>query len=522
MFDGAAFGNEMTAIVKAHVERVVSPLLARIDSLEKLFASLPAPVDHKAVDIAEVRQIAANEIAGLRQLAEASQPAPLLPDISKMVDDAIATLELSDLIEASVCEAFERAEKPKDGIGLTGALIDKSGHLVLTLSNGEVKDVGQVCGKDADPIEAKVFEDRVENLTGYVQARSSELLDEYRRGKFRDDFEAHLAEKAASSPPVTSEDVAVMIRDAFEQLAPGKDGISVTIEDVAPMIAAEVSKRVGELPVAKDGKPGKDADPFVIKQIVDEAINSIPQAQDGKDCDMEAVMKRMDEDSAIYRQKFEDAIASIPMPKDGTSITVADVAPLIEETVRRAVDAIPRPLDGRNGADLVGCFIDKNGDLTLTLSNGEVKNVGHVVGYDGADVDMESIRQRIDKMFSEWPKPKDGADGLGFDDLLFEYDGEKTITLKFAKGDRIKEFSFVMPVVIDKGVFKEGQAYAPGDGCTWDGCFWICQNETSEKPGTGKGWRLAIKKGRNGKDADADLIRSMVAAAVAEKKTVRI
>lgn len=38
----------------------------------------------------------------------------------------------------------------KDGVGLTGGLIDRSGALVLTLSDGTVRDLGRVVGKDAD------------------------------------------------------------------------------------------------------------------------------------------------------------------------------------------------------------------------------------------------------------------------------------------------------------------------------------------------------------------------------------
>ncbi len=39
-----------------------------------------------------------------------------------------------------------------------------------------------------------------------------------------------------------------------------------------------------------------------------------------------------------------------------------------------------------------------------------------------------------------------------------------------------------------------------GDGATWDGSFWIAQKQTQDKPGTSDAWRLAVKKGRDGKD----------------------
>jgi hypothetical protein len=97
------------------------------------------------------------------------------------------------------------------------------------------------------------------------------------------------------------------------------------------------------------------------------------------------------------------------------------------------------------------------------------------------------------------PEGKPGVDGVGFDDLSAEYDGERTITLRFERGETVKTFSFEMPVVLDRGVYKAGEEYRAGDGVTWAGSFWIAQETTSEKPDSGKGWRLAVKRGRDAK-----------------------
>ncbi|EKF39928.1 collagen triple helix repeat-containing protein [Nitratireductor indicus C115] len=94
----------------------------------------------------------------------------------------------------------------------------------------------------------------------------------------------------------------------------------------------------------------------------------------------------------------------------------------------------------------------------------------------------------------------DGADGIGFDDLEVVHDGLRTFTFRFAKGEKMKEFPFTLPVVLDRGVFKAGDTYSAGDGVTWGGSFWIAQKDTADKPGDGDGWRLAVKKGRDGKD----------------------
>jgi collagen type III alpha len=56
--------------------------------------------------------------------------------------------------------------------------------------------------------------------------------------------------------------------------------------------------------------------------------------------------------------------------------------------------------------------------------------------------------------------------------------------------------------VIDRGVYKAGETYEPGDAVTWGGSLWIAQKQTDAKPDTPEsGFRLAVKRGRDGKDA---------------------
>lgn len=94
----------------------------------------------------------------------------------------------------------------------------------------------------------------------------------------------------------------------------------------------------------------------------------------------------------------------------------------------------------------------------------------------------------------------DGRDGFGFDDLTFEQTGERSAVLRFARGEQVKEFAIVLPGFVDRGVWKDAEAYQPGDGVTYGGSFWIAQAGADGRPDTGKGWRLAVKKGRDGKD----------------------
>jgi integrin beta 3 len=62
-----------------------------------------------------------------------------------------------------------------------------------------------------------------------------------------------------------------------------------------------------------------------------------------------------------------------------------------------------------------------------------------------------------------------------------------------------KMFHVKTAVVLDAGVWKDG-AYSVGDGVTSGGSFWIAQTETTAKPGKSDDWRLAVKRGTDGRD----------------------
>lgn len=147
-------------------------------------------------------------------------------------------------------------------------------------------------------------------------------------------------------------------------------------------------------------------------------------------------------------------------------------------------------------------------------------------GADGASVALEDVERMVEGRVAAWaldferraqgvleraidriPAPadgkdgRDGSDGIGFDDLTVEHDGERGIVLRFARGSEVKEFPMSFPVTIDRGVYKDDSAYQRGDAVTWGGSLWIAQKDAPDsKPGTGDGWRLAVKKGRDGKD----------------------
>ena len=55
-------------------------------------------------------------------------------------------------------------------------------------------------------------------------------------------------------------------------------------------------------------------------------------------------------------------------------------------------------------------------------------------------------------------------------------------------------------ILLDAGVWKEGAAYVAGDAVTHGGSLFIAQGETTARPGKSDDWRLAVKRGADGRD----------------------
>lgn len=136
--------------------------------------------------------------------------------------------------------------------------------------------------------------------------------------------------------------------------------------------------------------------------------------------------------------------------------------------------------DGKDGAGIADLLRDHEGNLVATFTDGRLKNLGPIQGKDG----------------------KDGRDGFQLEDFDCRVlDDDRTIELAFKAGDHEHVATLRWPTVIDRGVYRAEQTYERGDAVTWAGSLWIAQKETAAKPDGGEDWRLAVKRGRDGKDA---------------------
>lgn len=147
------------------------------DLVSAAFATIPAPQDGKSVDPDDVRRMVEEAVSALppakdgesvdmdalrgmvnemtqqavsEQLPEAVKaiPIPIAPEPIAPDMEAIER-KIRDHVEAIVRE-IPVPKNGENGIGLADALIDKDGHLVVTMTDGRTKALGLVVGKDGE------------------------------------------------------------------------------------------------------------------------------------------------------------------------------------------------------------------------------------------------------------------------------------------------------------------------------------------------------------------------------------
>jgi hypothetical protein len=164
--DGAP-GNDaeppdVEAIAKQAAALVALPLLPDIhDIAAKAAVLIPAPRDGKDGRDADVPDVApmieAKIAAALADAVKAlPPPAPGRDGASVTADDLRPVI--AELVQAAVA-ALPPPRDGRDGvpgIGVAGAIIDRDGRLILTLSNGATQELGAVVGRDGKDTEPEI------------------------------------------------------------------------------------------------------------------------------------------------------------------------------------------------------------------------------------------------------------------------------------------------------------------------------------------------------------------------------
>jgi hypothetical protein len=167
--------------------------------------------------------------------------------------------------------------------------------------------------------------------------------------------------------------------------------------------------------------------------------------------------------------------------KTASQLIIADDGALVQMTPAGEARSLGR-VRGADGVSVAGTEV-KDGQLLVTLSDGQVVRAGQVRGEAGFSLEDFDVNLK--------------ADG-------------RTVELSFSRGDLSFTRELALPTMIYRGAYVEGKEYERGDTVTWAGSLWHCNGgdkagewagTTKDKPGEGsKAWTLAAKRGRDGKD----------------------
>ncbi|EMD8985960.1 hypothetical protein VW608_005630 [Pseudomonas aeruginosa] len=269
--------------------------------------------------------------------------------------------------------------------------------------------------------------------------------------------------------------------------------------DERPDLEAIAKQAAALIPEPKDGEPGRDANMDALKEYLAELVKAIPAPADGQSVTVEDV-------APLIREEVAKAVAEVPPAKDGESVTADDVRPILTELVDSAVKLLPPAAPGKDAN--MGELKDHLAELVKGIQLPSVPTAEEVAGlFERRFSDLtlhweRSVREETSKALDRIPAPKDGRDALPLESFDLELgDDGRTVTIKMQAGDVVLEKSVKIASVIDRGVYSADKSYEQGDGTTYGGCYWIAQKDApTGVPGGSDDWRLAVKKGRDGKD----------------------
>lgn len=156
----------------------------------------------------------------------------------------------------------------------------------------------------------------------------------------------------------------------------------------------------------------------------------------------------------------------------------------------------------------------------------EVKKIPHPKngedGQDGKSVTADEVAAAMEGQFAKWAleferkadgvltkavdrlkQPENGKDAVQLDGFEISLDDDgRTMKLSMKADGREISREVKIPSVIYRGVFRHGEKYEKGDALTYGGSLWIAVKDEAEGvPGTCDDYKLAVKRGRDGRES---------------------
>ena len=489
----AAVGETLKEALAGRDQTMADQLKAASDRVEQALLSIDQAVAKAATETA------ANLAQGINAQVKAAVEAIELPDFNAMLEKAVSQIELptlpalpdfNALVKEAVAGAVAAIDLPKpEPLPDIKAMVAEqvaADVSAIELPIPESVDLEALAAKAAGLVQVPQPE-ALPDIGAMVASAVSEAIATIELPQPAEVNLDEVAQKAADLVIVpVLPDVAAMVKtavDGIEMPQPEK----VDLEQVASQVklpqvdTAAIAKAAAELievPVA----------PEVDIPAIAAAASALVEIPQPREVDLDALAESAATKAAgkikipadMLAKAAAEAVAAIELPK------APDFAAMLKAAV--AEIELPEPVPGDHGRDALQLEVLPEIDSTKSYPRGT---------YASHDGGLWRTYEKSHGMRG-WECVMNGiarTEIKASDDL-------RTVTFVNTHSDgTVTEKHFDLPVVIDRGVFKHGNTYKTGDAVTWGGSLWIAQEPTADKPGepAAKGWRLAVKKGRDAK-----------------------
>lgn len=508
---------DINEIIDEVVARLILPTpepLPDIDGMvKKAFSEISIPEPEPLPDIKQmiadaVSQIVIPEPEPLpdvtelvkKAVSEITLPEPEpLPDIKKMIFEAVNAIDIPQPeplpdIEAMVKDMVSKIEIPKPQPMPDFREIIKSAIANIKFPKPEpLPDIGQLIREAIGRIEIPIpdvkqlVEEAIKNL---------ELPEPQPLPDIQALVRSEVAQIELPKPePVAIPDFHKMIQDAVSEIQLPEPKDPEPLPDIQQMVKEAVESI--EIPQPKEPEPLPD-----IAMLLERAVSEYPMPEPEPLPDIgEMVRKAIDaikipqpkepEPLPDIKALISEAVSQIRLPEP-EKIPLPDFDELVSQAVEKAMSGIhiPEPSNGQDGKDGLQIEVIPQIDVNKSYPRGTyaIHNGGlwrayqNTAGLSGFECVLNGLKD-IDVTVS--------------DDRHFK------VTLSKSNGET-EERGFDIPVMIYRDVYHPGTKYYPGDCVTFGGSIWHCFEETSDRPNDigSSGWRLAVKRGRDGRSRE--------------------
>lgn len=284
-----------------------------------------------------------------------------------------------------------------------------------------------------------------------------------------------------------------MVALAVDAIPRPENGSSVSIQDVEPMLRDLVAARVSEIPPVAAERVDMDQ----VRALVGEAVAALPppaNGDPGSSVTIADLAPLLDEQvPAEIRRQIEAAVAALPPPRDGTNGEApdpAEIEAMVARSVSEAVARIPRAADGEPGRDALQI------ELMPAIDPARVYPRGVYAQHEGG---IWRSYQRTAGMLG-WECVLQGIAGAEISQGATER--HISLQLRMSSGEVVAH-ELLLPLTIYRGTYEVDKQYERGDIVTRSGSQWHANEPTTEPPEPGcAAWTLSTKRGERGRDAE--------------------